>query len=102
MTSCRAVPQSETCGEFSFNHGALEIESCPPSKPAMQMLGLCLLVQLFLAFGVAGLLWPEKFMPLFGVLMFPWQANSRIIRANGMLAIAAYLVIVATLVIRVF
>jgi hypothetical protein len=68
----------------------------------MQTLGLCLLVQLFLAFGVAGLLWPEKFMPLFGVLMFPWQANSRIIRANGMLAIAAYLVIVATLVIRAF
>jgi hypothetical protein len=68
----------------------------------MQMLGLCLLVQLFLAFGVAGLLWPEKFMPLFGVLMFPWQANSRIIRANGMLAIAVYLVIVGILFIRVF
>ena len=66
----------------------------------MQTLGLFLLVQLFLAFGVAGLLWPEKFMPLFGVLMFPWQANSRIIRANGMLAIAAYLVIIARLVIR--
>lgn len=68
----------------------------------METLGLCLLVQLFLAFGVAGLLWPEKFMPLFGVLMFPWQANDRIIRANGMLAIAVYLVIVATLFIRVF
>jgi hypothetical protein len=68
----------------------------------MQMLGLCLLVQLFLAFGVAGLLWPEKFMSLFGVLMFPWQANSRIIRANGMLAIVVYLVIVAILFIRVF
>jgi hypothetical protein len=67
----------------------------------MEMLALCILMQLFLAFGVAGLLWPEKFMPLFGVLMFPWQANSRIIRANGMLAIAAYLLIVATLLARV-
>jgi hypothetical protein len=66
----------------------------------MQMLGLCLLVQVFLAFGLAGVLWPEKFMLLFGVLMFPWQANSRIIRANGMLAIAVYLAIVAGLIIR--
>ncbi len=63
----------------------------------METLALCLVVQLFLAFGVAGLLWPEKLMPLFGVLMFPWQANSRIIRANGVLAIAAYLVMIATL-----
>jgi hypothetical protein len=66
----------------------------------MEMLALCLVVQLFLAFGVAGLLWPEKFMPLFGVLMFPWQANSRIIRANGMLAIAVYLLMIATLLER--
>jgi hypothetical protein len=66
----------------------------------MEMLALCVLVQLFFAFGVAGLLWPEKFMSLFGVLMFPWQANDRIIRANGMLAIAAYFVIIATLFVR--
>lgn len=66
----------------------------------MQIFGLCLLVQLFLIFGVAGLLWPEKFMSFFGVLMFPWQPNSRIIRANGMLAVAAYLAIVATLLFR--
>jgi K+-transporting ATPase c subunit len=66
----------------------------------MEMLVLCFLVQLFLAFGVAGLLWPEKFMSVFGVLMFPWQANDRIIRANGVLAIAAYLAIIATLVVR--
>lgn len=66
----------------------------------MQTLGLCLLVQLFLVFGLAGLLWPEKFMSLFGVLMFPWQANSRIVRANGMLAIGVYLVIVVSLIVR--
>jgi len=68
----------------------------------MEMLGLCVLVQLFLVFGLAGLLWPEKFSTLFGVLMFPWQANNKIIRANGMLAIAAYLVVIATLVVRIF
>jgi K+-transporting ATPase c subunit len=68
----------------------------------MEMLVLCLLVQLFLAFGVAGLLWPEKFTSVFGVLMFPWQANDRIIRANGMLAILVYFVIVTTFVVRIF
>lgn len=63
----------------------------------MQTLFLCLLVQLNLAFGVAGLLWPEKFMPLFGILMFPWPANHRIIRANGITAIVAYVLCLAKL-----
>lgn len=67
----------------------------------MNNLVLCVLMQLFLAFGVAGLLWPEKFTSVFGVLMFPWNANSRVIRANGILAIFIYLVIVATLVMRI-
>jgi hypothetical protein len=53
----------------------------------MNYLGLCLLVQLSLAFGMAGLLWPEKFMPLFDVLMFPWAASHRAIRANSLGAI---------------
>jgi hypothetical protein len=35
----------------------------------MNILGLCLVVQLCLAFGVAGLFWPEKIMPFFDVLM---------------------------------
>lgn len=67
----------------------------------MNNLVLCVLMQLFLAFGVAGLLWPEKFTSVFGVLMFPWNANSRVIRANGILAIFIYLVIVATLAMRI-
>jgi K+-transporting ATPase c subunit len=67
----------------------------------MHMLGLCFLVQLFLAFGVAGILWPEKFMTVFGVLMFPWQANSRIVRANGMLAVVVYLALVTAFIVRV-
>ena len=32
----------------------------------------CLIVQANLVFGVAGLVWPEKFMSLYGILMFPW------------------------------
>jgi hypothetical protein len=100
-----AAPAKAECVQ---NFAEFRFQRCGPSnkinaslrKIYMQILGLCLLVQLFLVFGVAGLFWPEKFMSLFGVLMFPWQANDRIIRANGMLAIAVYLVIVATLIVR--
>lgn len=67
----------------------------------MDNIALCVLMQLFLGLGVAGLLWPEKFMPVFGVLMFPWQANSRIVRANGLLAISIYLAVVAALAMRI-
>lgn len=49
---------------------------------------LCLLVELCLAFGVAGLFWPDKFMPLFEVLMFPWTASYRLIRVHSLAAIA--------------
>ena len=48
----------------------------------MTTLELCVVVQLCLAFGVAGLLWPERLMPIFEVLMFPWAASYRGIRAN--------------------
>lgn len=88
--------------ESASNQSWVRIKSASPSQSHMEMLVLCLLVQLFLAFGVAGLLWPEKFMSLFGVLMFPWQANDRIIRANGMLAVFVYFVIIATFVARIF
>jgi hypothetical protein len=63
----------------------------------MAIVGLCLVVQLYLGFGVAGLLWPDKFMPLFGILMFPWAASHRVIRVNGIAAIGAYLVLLAKL-----
>jgi hypothetical protein len=58
---------------------------------------LCLLVQLYLAFGVAGLIWPDKLMPLFGILMFPWAASHGWIRANGILAIGVYLLLLGKL-----
>ena len=63
----------------------------------MDVLALCLVVQFLLAFGVTGLLWPERLMPVFGVLMFPWRANHRVIRANGVIALAAYGILVIRL-----
>lgn len=53
----------------------------------MNTLGLCAAVQLGLAFGLAALLWPDRFTPLFDILMFPWAASRRWIRANGIAAI---------------
>jgi hypothetical protein len=52
-----------------------------------------LVVQLSLVFGVAGLLWPEKLVAVFDVLMFPWPATSRLVRANawGALLLALFL-----------
>jgi hypothetical protein len=52
-----------------------------------------LVIQLSLVFGVAGLLWPEKLVAVFDVLMFPWPATYRLVRANawGALLLAAFL-----------
>jgi len=49
----------------------------------MNHMMLSLVVQLSLAFGVAGLLWPEKLVAVFDVLMFPWPATHRLVRANA-------------------
>jgi len=57
---------------------------------------LCFVVQLGVAFGLAGLLWPETFMPLFEILMFPWAASCRAIRANGIAAIGFSLLLLVT------
>jgi hypothetical protein len=64
------------------------------SEPIMNLV-FCFFIQVYLAFGLAGMVWPERFMPLFGVLMFPWAASHKLIRANGLAAIAAYLLLVA-------
>jgi hypothetical protein len=55
------------------------------------------IVQLNLVFGVAGLIWPDKLMTVFGYLMFPWPATYRSIRMHGIVAIAGYLLVVAKL-----
>jgi hypothetical protein len=49
---------------------------------------LPVMAQVCLALGLAGLLWPEKFAPVFDVLMFPWASSDRIVRLNGIAAIA--------------
>ena len=53
-----------------------------------------LIVQLNLIFGVAGLMWPDKLMPVFGLLMFPWPASRRAIRIHGVVAVIGYLLVV--------
>jgi hypothetical protein len=60
---------------------------------------LCVFIQLNLVFGLAGMVWPEKFMPLFGILMFPWAASPRLIRANGIGAIVIYLLLLSKIVL---
>jgi hypothetical protein len=55
-------------------------------------------VQLNLIFGVAGLIWPNKLMPIFGLLMFPWPASFRAIRVHGIVAIGAYVVVLGKLI----
>jgi hypothetical protein len=63
----------------------------------MNILELCLVVQSCLAFGVAGLFWPEKILPLFDVLMFPWAATYRSLRANSIVAISLSVLLLARL-----
>ena len=63
----------------------------------MNILELCLVVHFCLAFGVAGLFWPEKIMPLFDVLMFPWAATYRSVRANSLAAIGLSILLLARL-----
>jgi hypothetical protein len=62
-------------------------------------LELCLVIQMCLAFGIAGLLWPEKFRPLFDVLLFPWAASYRAVRINSIAAIGLSLLLLVRLVI---
>jgi hypothetical protein len=67
----------------------------------MNHLDLCLVLQLCLAFGMAGLFWPEKLMPLFDILMFPWAASYRTVRANSIGALGLACLLVAKLFVTV-
>jgi hypothetical protein len=53
----------------------------------MHSVGVLLVIQLSLTFGLAGLLWPEKLAPVFDILMFPWPSNYRTVRANSIAAL---------------
>ena len=66
----------------------------------MNHLVLSLFVQISLAFGVAGLLWPEKLVAVFDVLMFPWPATHRLVRANAWGAVVLSFLLFLTLISR--
>ena len=64
----------------------------------MDTLVFCIIAQLNLAFGIAGLVWPDQLMPVFKMLMFPWPASYRSIRVNAAIAVGAYLLVVGKVV----
>lgn len=70
-----------------------------PTTSPMDTLVFCVLVQVNLIFGVAGLLWPDKLKPFFGVLMFPWPASYRAIRTHGIVAIIGYVLVLGKLLV---
>ena len=61
----------------------------------MENLIFLLIVQVNLVFGLAGLIWPERFMSLYGILMFPWPASHRAIRVHGVVAVLGYLLVLS-------
>jgi hypothetical protein len=65
----------------------------------MHQLELGVVVQLCLAFGVAGLFWPEKLKPVFEGLMFPRAASYCSIRANCLAAIGLSILFFARLLL---
>ena len=66
----------------------------------MNALGLYLIIQLSLALGLAGILWPEKLMPFFEVLMFPFPSSFRTVRAHSIGAIVFSILLFFTLLMR--
>jgi hypothetical protein len=65
----------------------------------MENLIFYLIVQLNLIFGLAGLMWPEKLMPVFGLLLFPWHASRRAIRTHGIVSILGYVLVLGRILI---
>jgi hypothetical protein len=66
----------------------------------MEVMGFPLIVQFCLVFGMVGLLWPEKVMPVFELLMFPWFPTYRTIRIHSIGALAMSALLFLTWVIR--
>jgi hypothetical protein len=63
----------------------------------MKTLGLCLVIEICLAFGISGLIWPTKLMPIFEVLIFPWPATGRAVRTNCFAALGVAVLLFVTL-----
>ena len=68
----------------------------------MNHLGIPLFTQISLAIGLAGLLWPQKLMPVFDVLMFPWPSTYRMLRANSIGAIALSILLLVGMMTRAY
>ena len=66
----------------------------------MNHIALSLAVQLSIAFGVAGLLWPEKLIVVFDILLFPWPATHKFVRTHAWGAIVMALLLFLALVVR--
>ena len=81
---------------LAFNHpAACNRIAGPLSDFPMANLVFYLIVQMNLILGLAGLMWPDKLMPVFGLLMFPWPPTHRAIRIHGVVAVIGYLLVVA-------
>jgi hypothetical protein len=81
----------------NLKRASIEAHTCIEIT-AMNVLELCLVIQSCLAFGLAGLMWPEKFRPFFEVLLFPWAASYRAVRVNSIAAIVLSGLLLARLV----
>jgi hypothetical protein len=66
----------------------------------MNTVFLYVVVQVFMIFGVAGLLWPEKMVSVFDVLMFPWPASHKTVRNHAWGAIVLSCLLVLNLAVR--
>jgi len=66
----------------------------------MYALAVSAVIQLMLALGLGGLLWPDKLLPVFDVLMFPWPASYRTIRTGSLAAILLSGLLFVSLVAR--
>ncbi len=66
----------------------------------MEALSLAVVMQLSLAIGMAGLLWPEKLKPVFELLMFPWFPTYRTLRLHSFAAIGFSFLLFLTWVVR--
>jgi hypothetical protein len=66
----------------------------------MHALAVSFVAQISLAFGMAGLFWPEKLLPIFDVLMFPWVSTHRTVRFNSIAALMLAVLLLAGLALR--
>ncbi len=66
----------------------------------MEQIGLPLVIHLCLAFGIAGLLWPEKLKPVLETLMFPWFPSYRVLRNHSVGAILLSVVLLVAFIAR--